>query len=165
QPSCSDTTKTVNQTWSNGFLKSITNWANDIAYQANGLPSTVTHGSGASAVFETWSTDSHSMTRPAMIRATDSGASELWSTGSYAYDASGNVTQTGTTSYVYDGANRLVATNVLTSSTMSANSRYYDTAGDFPSLPLSFFYILSPRSPRPGGHPLPPPPLTPPPHP
>jgi len=123
--------RAVTDTYTNGFLTGVTNFASTITYQPNGLIDTVAH---ANAVNETWIPDPKGMTRPCAIFAYGSGvtlssgttglypgcshsltggtpASVRFGSGEYAYDASGNVKAIGLKSYTYDGVSRFTSSN------------------------------------------------------
>ncbi|HEY6323483.1 MAG TPA: hypothetical protein VJA16_18230 [Thermoanaerobaculia bacterium] len=107
-----------------------------ITYYPNGMVSSVNHANG---VTTTYGLDPTGMPRPASITATGP-ASTLWSTGPYAYDGAGNVTQIGHAGYdLYDGVSRLttavVQTNAVDNPTPGANetvsqSVSYDAFGN-----------------------------------
>jgi RHS repeat-associated protein len=82
-------------------------YASNLTYQTNGIIDTVSHANG---ITETWGADPIGMPRPASITV-KKGATQLWTSGSYAYDGSGNISAIGAKSYGYDGVNRLVSFN------------------------------------------------------
>jgi len=99
---CTDATFNVGYNYTYGVLSSIddggsppaSTWASSIAYQANGLIADIQHAS----MHEKWLPDTSGMARPATIVArnsTDTG--DLWSSGSYQYDAAGNIKTIGNT--------------------------------------------------------------------
>jgi RHS repeat-associated protein len=128
----SERIRQVSFTRTNGLLTAVPNYASEITYQPSGLIDTVTHGSGSSAVLERWTPDDWGMGRPKTIRALTSTEAELWSSGNYAYDGSGNVSQIGATVYHYDALNRL-STRTLTGTGggYDAQSRAYDVHGNY----------------------------------
>jgi len=103
----SERTRSAIHGYKYGTLNRIGTWATDITYHPSGIINMVTHGSGTSAVKETWTADTSGLARPGKIRATNAGGTELWSSGDYSYDGAGNVTRIGTTDYTYDGLGRL----------------------------------------------------------
>jgi len=78
-----------------------------LTYLANGMVGSVTHANG---VVWTQAADPDAFPRPASIQA-KLGATTLWSTGTYGYDASGNVKAIGTSTYWYDAVSRLKTTS------------------------------------------------------
>lgn len=116
--------RTVGYTYTNGFLTGVGTYASSITYQASGMPDEVTHGLAPYATTQKWTADPDHMARPCSILVappgtmltanggvpcgvTISGSAASWNSGQYHYDASGNITQIGTRSYVYDFLNRL----------------------------------------------------------
>ncbi|HEX2834234.1 MAG TPA: DUF4157 domain-containing protein [Thermoanaerobaculia bacterium] len=127
-----DRQRTVSFTRSNGMLTAVPGYASAITYQPNGLIDTVTHGQGSSAVLEQWISDNWSMSRPQRIRAMSASGAELWTTGNYVYDGSGNIQQLGTDRYAYDAVGRLAQkTNTSGSTGFSTVERGYDEYGNF----------------------------------
>ncbi|HEV3077070.1 MAG TPA: RHS repeat-associated core domain-containing protein [Thermoanaerobaculia bacterium] len=124
--SCSGTTNLAPQNlYANGFLTGVNGYTASpgITYYPNGMVSSVTHANGVST---TYGLDPSGMPRPASITATGL-ASTLWSTGPYAYDGAGNVTEMGHAGYdLYDGVSRLttavVQTNAVDNPTPTANA-------------------------------------------
>ena len=123
---CSGTRNVASQNlYTNGFLTGVNGFTAGagITYYPNGMVSSVTHPNG---VTSTYGLDPNGMPRPASITATGP-ASTLWSTGPYAYDGAGNVTQMGHAGYdLYDGVSRLttavVQTNAVDNPTPAANA-------------------------------------------
>ena len=105
--------RTVRNTYTAGYLTSVGvpassgMYAAQIAYQPNGLLSSLTSGSGSAAVTDIWQSDSSGMARPRRIAVTNASGVEIWSVGNYAYDAGGNITQIGGRQYRYDKTDRL----------------------------------------------------------
>jgi len=126
----SERVRTIPFAYSNGALSGVGDYAT-ITYQPNGLIDTVTHGAGSSAVREQWTADPNGMGRPRNVRALSAANAELWSTGNYSFDGSGNVRQMGNTSYAYDAQGRLVSwgTEIPGVSSEKIN-RFYDIYGN-----------------------------------
>lgn len=124
--------RTVDHTFAYGFLTKLApDLASSITYQANGLMDTVTHGSGAAAVRETWAVDPHGMVRPASITGTGP-AGVLWTCGDYKYDGAGNVMAIGNRSYRYDAFGRLASwTDQTPAGAYATTSRAYDRWGNY----------------------------------
>jgi RHS repeat-associated protein len=105
-----DPARTIQHGYVNGALKSVGTYASNMTYRANGMIDTVTHGTGTAAVLEKWEADPNGMARPRRIYATNhSGTQELWSSGLYFFDGSGNIKKLANTSYTYDGFERLLS--------------------------------------------------------
>ncbi len=126
----------IQHTYANGELKSVGSWASSITYRPNGTIDTITHGVGASASLEKWEADPHGMARPGRIYSTNaSNTQELWSSGSYEYDGSGNVKKVGNTSYTYDPFGRLTAWTTTAPSGpgggYTSTRRGYDEFGNY----------------------------------
>ncbi|HEX2834288.1 MAG TPA: RHS repeat-associated core domain-containing protein [Thermoanaerobaculia bacterium] len=153
-----DRTKTISNQYKYGTLSAVSGWASAITYHPSGTIETVKHGSGSSAILESWTPDGNGMARPSAIQATNStGTTTLWSSGTYTYDGSGNITNIGPTRYAYDGFQRL--TGWTTASIGSTTSTYihYDSYGNpsyrqtegcgtGPNGPICFSPIFQPRS-------------------
>jgi hypothetical protein len=124
--------RTVTLTRWNGRLTGVPGYASSITYHPNGLIDTVTHGEGAAAVREQWIGDDWGMLRPKRIRALSASGAQLWTSGDYAYDGSGNVQQIGADRYAYDALGRLTQ-KVTSSGTVgySVVERGYDTYGNY----------------------------------
>jgi RHS repeat-associated protein len=120
-----------------------------VTYQPSGLVDTISHGNG---VNEQWIGDPNGMARPCAIFATgggttlqnstsgtcgkviSSGPGIAWTTGQYAFDGAGNVTQIGTKKYLYDAVDRLTTESdgyTNTSASYSLLNTYsYDVFGN-----------------------------------
>ncbi len=143
-----------NYGYTNGWMTSVTSGTSTYAsmtYQPSGLIDTITHGNNVS---EQWIGDPNGMARPCAIFATgggttlqnatpgngtcgkviSSGAGIAWTTGQYAYDGAGNVTQVGTKKYLYDAVSRLTAESDGYSNTSGSfsllNTYSYDAFGN-----------------------------------
>ena len=92
--------------------------ATAFSYHPNGMTSTVTHGN---QVVDHQSLQSSAMARPAELWTT--GANSNWDSGLYRYDAAGNVTTAGSSSYSYDGVSRL--TRAVTAAGQTGGSPLY----------------------------------------
>ncbi|MDQ1348280.1 MAG: hypothetical protein QG573_1654, partial [Acidobacteriota bacterium] len=95
-----------------GLLKSIT--ANGgafllsgITYHPSGMPAVITHSSSGSMV-ETITQAANGMARPNSITITAPNETVPFTTGTYAYDAAGNIKTMGTDHFRYDRFSRLV---------------------------------------------------------
>ncbi len=97
------TERTITHGYTNGFLTSVAGYAT-LSYSPNGLVYQVAHTNG---VTDTQAIDpATAMARPLSIGA--AGAHVSWTTGSYAYDGAGNVTQMGTDWFQYSPVSRLL---------------------------------------------------------
>lgn len=158
-----DPGRVVPHGYANGVLTSLGTWASSVTYRPNGTVDTVTHGNGSGATREKWEADPNGMARPRRIYSTNaSGSQELWSSGNYEYDGSGNVKKIGNTSYVYDAFGRLNGWTSTSPSGMSGGysetSRSYDEFGNYVSTlesgcgpgpkPLCYSTTLLPREVR-----------------
>jgi RHS repeat-associated protein len=130
------TTRAVQDLYTNGYLTGVNGYTTGagITYYGNGMVASVTHANGVTA---TYGLDPNGMPRPASIAAT--GPFGTWTTGSYAYDGSGNVVQVGHGYYLYDLVSRLttaeVETNIIDNAnpgldTFSFQSVSYDAFGN-----------------------------------
>jgi YD repeat-containing protein len=92
---------------------------------------TVTHGSGSNASLEKWEADPSGMARPRRIFSTNAlGTQELWSSGNYEFDGSGNIKKIGTTSYTYDPFGRLTSWTTTNGSRTLTSRRVLDAYGN-----------------------------------
>lgn len=135
--------RTVTNGFTNGLLTSVGSYASSIAYQPNGVIATVTHGSGSTAVTDTWAADPAGMPRPASITTTNASNQTLWTSGTYAYDGAGNIKQIGTTSYVYDNAGRLRNVNDTSFASPSKTTYKFDTFGNYLSTTVNYCGTLA----------------------
>jgi len=122
---------TVTYTHRNGGLTGVDGWAT-LTYQANGLITKVLHNGN---VKETWAADPDGMARPSKItvcRDTTNdnecapSAQQLWTSGGYAFDGTGNIASIGPARYQYDAFSRL--TNWITPESTGAVT--YDVYGN-----------------------------------
>ncbi len=102
--------RTVSFSYTRGYLTGVTGYTGlisgktvGISYSPNRLVYQVQH---ANRVLDTVANDPHAMPRPASIM---SAGPASWSSGTYAYDGSGNVTQIGGSTFVYDPVSRLTS--------------------------------------------------------
>ncbi|HEX3067372.1 MAG TPA: RHS repeat-associated core domain-containing protein [Thermoanaerobaculia bacterium] len=126
------TPPTITMGYSAGTLTSVGSYASNITYQPSGVIGTVTHGTGSTAVSEVWAADGNGMARPSTIRGVSASNTELWNSGSYSFDGSGNIKAIGNTAYYYDAFGRL--TGWKTPETNGAYDwigRRYDAFGNY----------------------------------
>ena len=104
--------RTVGFTYTQGLLTGVTGYTGTIAgkaagigisYAANLLVYQVQHANG---MVDTQGLDPNAMARPASI---GSAGMSSWSSGTYGYDGSGNITKIGGNVYLYDGVSRLAS--------------------------------------------------------
>jgi RHS repeat-associated protein len=126
---CTGDGPSIPLTYANGRLSAVGSYSPSITYLPNGMVGTVTHGTGSGQTVDTSTPDPSGIERPLRIRTTNAATgTELWSSGDYAYDGSGNVTRMGTTRYSYDLFGRLSS---FTSDLTRAGSGYtYDRFGN-----------------------------------
>jgi RHS repeat-associated protein len=127
-PACDRTAPSVPLGYTRGMLTSVGSLSSSIAYQPNGAIDTVTHEGG---IREKWTPDPDGMARPAKIQVLNASNVELWSSGDYKYDGSGNVKQAGEMTYTYDRQNRLTQWTRTSGSTTASTVRGYDPFGNF----------------------------------
>lgn len=122
--------RTVSYGYTDGMLTSVTNYAM-LTYQPAGLIASITHGSGGTAVTESWTPDPHGLARPRRIQAT--GPNGLsWTYGDYTYDGAGNITRIGNRSFSYDPMNRLVGwKDTFPGGAYQETRRYLDSFGNY----------------------------------
>jgi RHS repeat-associated protein len=111
--------RAVPNAYSNGFLVAVNGYTGGagITYHPNGMVSGVGHINGVTA---TYGRDPNYMARPASISVSGPSGS-FWSSGSYAYDGAGNVTQIGHGYYLYDRVSRLATGQVETNAVDDPN--------------------------------------------
>jgi RHS repeat-associated protein len=127
----SERTRSVANSFANGYLVGVGSWASSISYQPSGLVSSVTHGSGSTAILETWTPDPSGMNRPQRIQAAAANGNELWASGPYAYDHQGNIRSIGPTTFGYDYFGRLQQWSTTSGDGSSlTNSVLYDASGN-----------------------------------
>src|SRR5690606_33543708 len=105
-------------------------WAT-LGYATNQTVSKVVHGNGTE---ERISLDtSNRMARPSRIELY-LGANSLWDSGTYQYDAAGNVKAIGTDQYRYDRYLRLVEGKLNTHSPVQSQLYGFDNVGNLTSI-------------------------------
>jgi hypothetical protein len=119
----------LTNTYGNGFLTSIPMYSSSIKYHANGMVSEVTLGTGSTKWIQ--QNDPSSMTRPASI-STSGVSPSNWSSGTYQYDAAGNVSAIGQDYYLYDKVSRLKFGTAQAGA--ASQSQTFDTFGNLTSL-------------------------------
>jgi RHS repeat-associated protein len=119
----------LTNTYGNGFLTSIPMYSSSIKYHANGMVSEVTLGTGSTKWIQ--QNDPSSMTRPASISTSGVWPSN-WSSGTYQYDAAGNVSAIGQDYYLYDKVSRLKFGTAQAGA--ASQSQTFDTFGNLTSL-------------------------------
>ncbi len=127
--SCSATTASAGQVldtdWSNGRIKKVNGWTNDLTYHPSGTWSTIPHTNGTQ---DTHTVQTNNNARTLSLNTTNPGV--LWNTGSYTYDGSGNIVTIGDTSgyddlYRYDKVNRLTRAYVRDQATGDSTRQDY----------------------------------------
>ncbi len=126
---CVPVTRSISPGYTNGFLTSVPGWAT-LSYHANGMVNQITHSNG---VVDTQANDPDSMRRPSSISSAK-GTTTLWSSGTYAYDGTGNVVKTGSGYYLYDRVSRLLEGHVYDGATGGGTQKWqsysYDPFGN-----------------------------------
>jgi hypothetical protein len=130
---CVPVARSILPGYTNGFLTSVPGWAT-LSYHANGMVNQVTHSNG---VVDTQANDPDSMRRPSSISSAK-GTTTLWSSGTYAYDGTGNVVKTGSGYYLYDRVSRLLEGHVYDGATGGGTQKWqsysYDPFGNILSI-------------------------------
>ena len=131
---CTAVARTVSPGYTNGFLTSVPTWAGTISYHPNGMVNQVTHSNN---VVDTQANDPDMMRRPASISSALNGT-PLWSTGTYAYDGTGNIVKTGNGYFLYDRVSRLIEGRVYDGPTGAGTQKWqsytYDPFGNIQSI-------------------------------
>jgi RHS repeat-associated protein len=92
-----------------------------ITYHPNQMLSQLAYGNG---VLETIAIDSTAMRRPTSISYSGILSGPTWSSGTYAYDGSGNIKAIGSDRFSYDGVGRLDQSKVFAGSTQTQDYTY-----------------------------------------
>jgi hypothetical protein len=135
--------RTVTYGYTDGSLTAVTGYTGTVAGQAagigltyhpNGMVDKVAHANG---VTDTQALDPNSMRRPASLSSAF-GATVRWSSGTFAYDAAGNVIKTGTAWYIYDELSRVKTGTVFTGAqgggTQKQQTFTYDPYGNLTNI-------------------------------
>lgn len=107
------TTRTVTNGYTLGYLTSVASGGLTYAtinYHLNRMVNQVAHANG---ITDTHTVDATGMQRPGSITSTFGGTTR-WTTGTYSYDGSGNITKMGTSWFTYDKVSRLTTGTVFT---------------------------------------------------
>ena len=132
-------TRTLANTFTNGFLTKVAQNATDIAssitYHPNGMIKEVTHRNGvAYSTKDVYGKDLNNMQRIASIQL-KKGSTAYWSTGTYQYDGVGNVWKIGSNeTFVYDKVSRLTSGTILTGGVTRTQTAQYNAFGFMTSL-------------------------------
>ncbi len=130
---CVPVARSISPGYTNGFLTSVPGWAT-LSYHANGMVNQITHSNG---VVDTQANDPDSMRRPSLISSAK-GTTTLWSSGTYAYDGTGNVVKTGSGYFLYDRVSRLLEGHVYDGATGGGTQKWqsysYDPFGNILSI-------------------------------
>jgi RHS repeat-associated protein len=140
---CASTSRSVTNSYANGWLTAVNNYTGTvpgqtvgvgITYHANGMVHQAAHGNG---VVVTQANDPNGMIRPASIAAAKDGVT-LWSTGAYQYDGAGNIWKMGPSWFDYDSLSRVEAGAVfpdpLGTGTQRKQSYTFDNYGNLQSI-------------------------------
>ena len=124
--------------YEDGLLKSIT--ANgggfllsSITYHPSGMPNVITHSSTGSMV-ETITQAANGMARPDSITITAPNETVPFTTGTYAYDAAGNIKTMGSDHFRYDKYSRLVEAQMASISPARTQTYGFDVYGNMTSV-------------------------------
>ena len=94
-------------------------YASAIRYYANGMLKNVVHGNGTRDLFDL---DPNYIARQSKLTVQTGAGSQLWTSGTYSYDGTGNITRIGSDWFAYDKVGRVVEGTVLDS---GGNKRKY----------------------------------------
>lgn len=140
-------------TYQDGRVIAVPGWAPSITYHPNGMMASVTHSNG---VVVSQANDDNSRPRPKSISTT--GAFEVgglvpanWSSGTYVYDGAGNVTQIGSSRFLYNSLSRLTSAAISSSrdgnaATDKSQSYTYDVRGNMTSINTNGTVVNTPVS-------------------
>jgi RHS repeat-associated protein len=136
-------TRSVSYAYTAGYLTAVPGYTGTvpgqasgvgITYSPNGLVSQVAHSNG---VVWTQLADTHGLARPGGFLS-QLGGTTYWSTGPYAYDGAGNITQVGSSYYLYDNVSRIGTASFSTQATgggaATVQSYAYDAFGNLTAL-------------------------------
>ena len=133
--------RSVNFTYTSGWLSSVAEpggapvYASNLTYHPNGLLAAVVHGNNTR---DDQANDPNFMVRPSRISTVPAGGgTALWDSGTYLYDAAGNVVRTGAGYFLYDKVSRLDEAQLYLDPLGSASpvswSAAYDSFGNVQS--------------------------------
>lgn len=132
--SCPSRPRQVAFTREKGLLTAVPGYAQRIGYYPNGLYSEIQHANG---VIDVQANDPNGMARPRQLYSQLAGA-DLWRSGLYHYDGTGNVKRIGNTSFFYDKVSRVVDGHVYDGPTGAGSLRFqtyaYDSFGNLTSI-------------------------------
>ncbi|MFN7940737.1 MAG: RHS repeat-associated core domain-containing protein [Thermoanaerobaculia bacterium] len=114
-----------------------------ITYHPNQMLSQLAYGNGA---LETIAIDSTAMRRPTSISYSGILSGPTWSSGTYAYDGSGNIKAIGADRFSYDGVGRLDQSKVFAGSTQTQDYTY-DAYGNLTNTTTNGVGVPSPANP------------------
>src|SRR6185369_404341 len=140
--------RTVSYTYTNGRLTGIPNLLTSLTYQPSGLPSTIKHANG---ITDYQRADPNGIPRPAELYALrDSDSIGMWTTGTYAYDGSGNVWKMGAAVFLYDSLSRVTSGTVFpgaySNGTAHTQTYTHDAYGNLTGLTTNGSLLNTPTS-------------------
>jgi RHS repeat-associated protein len=138
----------VTYTYTNGRLTGIPNFLTSLTYQPSGLPSTIKHANG---ITDYQRADPNGIPRPAELYALrDNDGFGMWTTGTYAYDGSGNVWKMGAAAFLYDTLSRVnsgtVYPGAYSNGTAHTQTYAYDPYGNLTGLTTNGSLLNTPAS-------------------
>lgn len=114
-----------------GFLTEVPGFVQGITYHPNGMVEKVRHANGVDWIQEM---AANNIARPNRIRV-EKGATKLWNSGFYKYDAAGDISQIDSDRFTYDEVGRLVKADMPASGSPEIYS--YDRFGNHKPFPDS----------------------------
>lgn len=139
-----DPSRRVEMNYSRGFLRQVQGFASDFEYQLGGMLKRLTHENG---VVESIEASPRNLMRPDRIETSGVAAGNNWNSGTYLFDASGNIKAVGAQLYTYDRMSRLVAGEIEVNGSSRAQTISYDPSGNVTSLQTNGTLITTDVSP------------------
>lgn len=140
RPGMTEPQRRVYYAYDNGWTSAVLPYyATSVGYHANGLPFEVRHArreaEAEDGAADQLGPDPFGMPRLGSVTVRAPDGSQLWSTGAFSFDGSGNVKTIGTAAQAYDRLGRLVSGQVTDSAGATrTQTAAYDTYGNLVSI-------------------------------
>lgn len=118
--------RTVSDNYTYGFLTAVPGFISSISYHPNEMVASVAHTNGVTWIQEM---PDRNQVRPKVIRLSGTSNGQNWNTGTYQYDAVGNIYKIDQDSFTYDAVGRLTSATTANGSQSFSYDRHGNQTG------------------------------------